>query len=245
MVKVYICTPNFTWSKIIFISLRWFWILGGCNGLIFSKGSKLVFSKEINVYDQLIFCSLWLHQEPGGISQDLSHSSRLFVMRLRWSRIWCPLGCWWISQQAYQGKQGFKGSLTILVNLDNHPSNLLDQGSWIFIFFNSRKWVNPIIWTLINDYWLNSDYWEVQFCQCGAVVHESLGLSPMWPASKSRDQHHLLSLLLVLPLAPRRFSLGTLVFLCLQKLTFSNSNLTRIQVHIHEEPLCMWSMCYL
>ena len=45
-----------------------------------------------------------------------------------------------------------------------------------------------------------------------------------------------LSLLLVLSLAPRGFSPGTLVFLSLQKLTFPNSNSTKNQVD--EEPLC-------
>ena len=45
-----------------------------------------------------------------------------------------------------------------------------------------------------------------------------------------------LSLLLVLSLAPRGFSPGTLVFLPLQKLTFPNSNSTMNQVD--EEPLC-------
>ena len=45
-----------------------------------------------------------------------------------------------------------------------------------------------------------------------------------------------LSLLMVLSLAPRDFSPGTLVFLSLQKLTFPNSNSTKNQVD--EEPLC-------
>ena len=45
-----------------------------------------------------------------------------------------------------------------------------------------------------------------------------------------------LSLLLVLSLAPRRFSAGTPVFSSPQKPTFPNSNLTRNQVD--EEPLC-------
>ena len=45
-----------------------------------------------------------------------------------------------------------------------------------------------------------------------------------------------LSLLMVLSLAPRGFSPGTLVFLSLQKLTFPNSNSTKNQVD--EEPLC-------
>ena len=45
-----------------------------------------------------------------------------------------------------------------------------------------------------------------------------------------------LSLLLVLSLARRGFSLGTLLFLFPQKPTFSNSNSTRNQVD--EEPLC-------
>ena len=45
-----------------------------------------------------------------------------------------------------------------------------------------------------------------------------------------------LSLLLVLSLSLRDFSLGTPVFPSPQKPTFPNSNLTRIQVD--EEPLC-------
>ena len=45
-----------------------------------------------------------------------------------------------------------------------------------------------------------------------------------------------LSLLVVLSLAPRGFSPGTLVFLSLQKLTFPNSNSTKNQVD--EELLC-------
>ena len=45
-----------------------------------------------------------------------------------------------------------------------------------------------------------------------------------------------LSLLLVLSLAPRGFSPGTLVFPSPQKPTFPNSNSTRNQVD--EEPLC-------
>ena len=49
-----------------------------------------------------------------------------------------------------------------------------------------------------------------------------------------------LSLLLVLSLAPRGFSLGTLVFPSPQK-TFPNSNSTRNQVD--EEPLCGCATC--
>ena len=50
-----------------------------------------------------------------------------------------------------------------------------------------------------------------------------------------------LSLLVVLPLAPRGFSPGTPVFPSPQKLTFSNSNSTRNQVD--EEPLCGCATC--
>ena len=49
------------------------------------------------------------------------------------------------------------------------------------------------------------------------------------------DAIHRLSLLLVLSLAPRGFSLGTPVFPSPQKPTFPNSNSTRNQVD--EEPL--------
>ena len=50
-----------------------------------------------------------------------------------------------------------------------------------------------------------------------------------------------LSLLLVLPLAPRGFSPGTPVFPSPQKPTFSNSNSTRNQ--LDEEPLCGCATC--
>ena len=50
-----------------------------------------------------------------------------------------------------------------------------------------------------------------------------------------------LSLLLVLSLAPRGFSPGSLVFPSPQKPTFPNSNSTRNQVD--EEPLCECATC--
>ena len=65
----------------------------------------------------------------------------------------------------------------------------------------------------------------------GAVSGESTRLPTMWPGFKSRRQHHMwvLSLLLVLSFAPRGFSPGTSAFPCpSQKPTFSNSNSTRI-----------------
>ena len=66
---------------------------------------------------------------------------------------------------------------------------------------------------------------------------ESTRLPLMWPGFKSRRQRHMwvLSLLLVLSLAPRDFSPGTPAFPCPQK-PFSNSNSTRNQVD--KEPLC-------
>ena len=66
---------------------------------------------------------------------------------------------------------------------------------------------------------------------CVVRVGESTRLPTMWPGIKSWRQRHMwvLSLLLVLSLAPRGFSPGTPAFPCLsQKPTFSNSNSTRI-----------------
>ena len=53
----------------------------------------------------------------------------------------------------------------------------------------------------------------------------SICLPPMWPGFDSQTRHQCgLSLLLVLALAPRGFSPGTLVFPSPQKPTFPNSN---------------------
>ena len=66
-------------------------------------------------------------------------------------------------------------------------------------------------------------------------------LPPMWPRFGGVDTICGLSLLLVLSLAPRGFSLGTPVFPSPQKPTFPNSNSTRNQVD--EEPLCGCATC--
>ena len=63
------------------------------------------------------------------------------------------------------------------------------------------------------------------------------------PGSNPRiDTTHGLSLLLVLSHASRGFSLGTLVFVSPQKVTFLNSNLTRNQ--LLDKKTTKW-MCYL
>ena len=69
---------------------------------------------------------------------------------------------------------------------------------------------------------------------------ESSRLLTMWSGFKSRRQRHIwvLSLLMVLSLAPRSFFPGFFppTFPCPQKPTFSNSTSTRNQVD--KEPLC-------
>ena len=71
----------------------------------------------------------------------------------------------------------------------------------------------------------------------GGVVMRAIPSHQCGPGPIPRvDAIHGLSLLLVLSLAPRGFSLGTLVFPSPQKPTFPNSNSTRNQVD--EEPLC-------
>ena len=78
-----------------------------------------------------------------------------------------------------------------------------------------------------------SQYWGARH---GAVVR-ALASHQCGPGSSPRvDAICGLSLLLVLSLAPRRFSAGTPVFSSPQKPTFPNSNSTRNQVD--KEPLC-------
>ena len=59
-------------------------------------------------------------------------------------------------------------------------------------------------------------------------------LSTMWPGFKSWRQRHMwvLSLLLLLSLVPRGFSLGTPAFPCPQKPTFSQESGTSKSLHI-------------
>ena len=86
---------------------------------------------------------------------------------------------------------------------------------------------------------LVSSVWEQGWCS-----GESTRLPPMWPGFKSRRQRHMwvLSLLLVLSLAPRGFSPGTPAFPCpSQKPTFSNSNSTRNRI----DKEVTLRMCYL
>ena len=92
---------------------------------------------------------------------------------------------------------------------------------------NRNSWLHfPVLFLVLGD-------------KDGAVSGESTRLPTMWPGFKSRRQRHMwvLSLLLVLSLAPRDFSPGTPAFPCpSQKPTFSNSNSTRNR--IDKEPLC-------
>ena len=73
---------------------------------------------------------------------------------------------------------------------------------------------------------------KLSICVKGWRSGDSARLPPTWPGFKSRCG---LSLLLVLSLALRGFSLGTPVLPSPQKPTFANSNSTRNQVS--EEPL--------
>ena len=75
----------------------------------------------------------------------------------------------------------------------------------------------------------------------GAVVRALTSHQCGPGSSPSVDAICGFSLLLVLPLAPRGFSLGTPVFPSPQKPAFPNSNSTRNQAD--EEPLCGCAIC--
>ena len=110
--------------------------------------------------------------------------------------------------------------------------------------------------TALSSYWSKNSMFSVSYwfppstlsnCNCnvgskGGAVVRALASHQCGPSSNPGvDAICGLSLLLVLPLAPRGFSPGTPVFPSPQKPTFPNSNSTRNQVD--EEPLCGCATC--
>lgn len=70
----------------------------------------------------------------------------------------------------------------------------------------------------------------------GAAVQEQVSCHCGPGSNPGVDATHGLSLLLVPSHASRGFSLGTLIFVSPQKVTFLNSNLTRNQVRDKKKP---------
>ena len=111
---------------------------------------------------------------------------------------------------------------------------------------NPNNWSSTFLsWWKIEKEWL-SPCWDGMLCphynlsiwraRDGAVVRVLASHQYRPGSNLGVNAICGLSLLMVLSLAPRGFSPGTLVFLSLQKLTFPNSNSTKNQVD--EEPLC-------
>lgn len=104
------CSEYFCYlSTLVWVILLWslrklllFWIRNSTPLTVHCK--KKFNTNEINA--PLMFtCFDWLlHQKFVWISKDPGYHCGLFVSQLWWSGVRCALGCWWISQQTYQGQ---------------------------------------------------------------------------------------------------------------------------------------------